>query len=334
MRTHTDGAGSPKLEHARRRSSSRRCGRSSPSARSPPLRAASHLTQPAVSRQVSLLERQLGTQLVRRTQRGVHADGGRPAAGRPRRRRARAGSRSPRRSSPSSPASAPGTSGSDRSSPRWYTSRPELAAELEAAPSRAVPPRRIRSSRTSSSTGAAAFAGLAGASSTWRSSSSTSSSHSPRPRTSSSCRSSAIPPRSAARCVTRSPAPAPCAADLAQRDVDPAHHGSAARLIDAVLARAGCDPPIAARRPRRRADRGPGVGRRRPRHHARAPPQRHHRPAQIAVVPLRPGAGPRRPGGAHARPSRSGRARRSTRSTRWHGVTPREPRCAAQQAGA
>src|SRR5829696_10395584 len=31
------------------------------------------LTQPAVSRQVSLLERQLGTQLVRRTSRGVHA---------------------------------------------------------------------------------------------------------------------------------------------------------------------------------------------------------------------------------------------------------------------
>jgi DNA-binding transcriptional LysR family regulator len=31
------------------------------------------LTQPAVSRQVSLLERQLGTQLVRRTQSGVHA---------------------------------------------------------------------------------------------------------------------------------------------------------------------------------------------------------------------------------------------------------------------
>src|SRR5918992_30867 len=30
------------------------------------------LTQPAVSRQVSLLERQLGVQLVRRTQRGVH----------------------------------------------------------------------------------------------------------------------------------------------------------------------------------------------------------------------------------------------------------------------
>src|SRR3982750_3608199 len=30
------------------------------------------LTQPAVSRQVSLLERRLGTQLVRRTQRGVH----------------------------------------------------------------------------------------------------------------------------------------------------------------------------------------------------------------------------------------------------------------------
>src|ERR671919_1680272 len=31
------------------------------------------LTQPAVSRQVSALERQLGTQLVRRTQQGVHA---------------------------------------------------------------------------------------------------------------------------------------------------------------------------------------------------------------------------------------------------------------------
>src|SRR5919198_6494055 len=31
------------------------------------------LTQPAVSRQVSLLERQTGTQLVRRTQQGVHA---------------------------------------------------------------------------------------------------------------------------------------------------------------------------------------------------------------------------------------------------------------------
>jgi DNA-binding transcriptional LysR family regulator len=31
------------------------------------------ITQPAVSRQVSLLERQLGTQLVRRTQQGVHA---------------------------------------------------------------------------------------------------------------------------------------------------------------------------------------------------------------------------------------------------------------------
>src|ERR671928_109181 len=31
------------------------------------------LTQPAVSRQVSLLERQVGTQLVRRTQHGVHA---------------------------------------------------------------------------------------------------------------------------------------------------------------------------------------------------------------------------------------------------------------------
>src|SRR4051794_6748656 len=30
------------------------------------------LTQPAVSRQVSLLERRLGTQLVRRTQQGVH----------------------------------------------------------------------------------------------------------------------------------------------------------------------------------------------------------------------------------------------------------------------
>src|SRR3954464_11955781 len=36
------------------------------------------LTQPAVSRQVSLLERQVGTQLVRRTQQGVHA----PEAGR------------------------------------------------------------------------------------------------------------------------------------------------------------------------------------------------------------------------------------------------------------
>jgi DNA-binding transcriptional LysR family regulator len=32
-----------------------------------------HLTQPAVSRQISMLERQLGTLLVRRTQRGVHA---------------------------------------------------------------------------------------------------------------------------------------------------------------------------------------------------------------------------------------------------------------------
>src|SRR3954451_16262945 len=31
-----------------------------------------NLTQPAVSRQVSLLERRLGTQLVRRTQQGVH----------------------------------------------------------------------------------------------------------------------------------------------------------------------------------------------------------------------------------------------------------------------
>src|SRR4051794_41611184 len=31
-----------------------------------------NLTQPAVSRQVSLLERRVGTQLVRRTQRGVH----------------------------------------------------------------------------------------------------------------------------------------------------------------------------------------------------------------------------------------------------------------------
>src|SRR3954449_12905892 len=31
------------------------------------------LTQPAVSRQVSLLERRVGTQLVRRTQQGVHA---------------------------------------------------------------------------------------------------------------------------------------------------------------------------------------------------------------------------------------------------------------------
>lgn len=31
-----------------------------------------HLTQPAVSRQVSLLERQLGTMLVRRTQQGIH----------------------------------------------------------------------------------------------------------------------------------------------------------------------------------------------------------------------------------------------------------------------
>src|SRR5919199_4860136 len=30
------------------------------------------LTQPAVSRQVSLLERRVGTQLVRRTQQGVH----------------------------------------------------------------------------------------------------------------------------------------------------------------------------------------------------------------------------------------------------------------------
>src|SRR5215216_1928698 len=30
------------------------------------------LTQPAVSRQVSLLEREVGTQLVRRTQQGVH----------------------------------------------------------------------------------------------------------------------------------------------------------------------------------------------------------------------------------------------------------------------
>ncbi|GAB3759757.1 LysR family transcriptional regulator [Microlunatus parietis] len=35
--------------------------------------AALNLTQPAVSRQVSLLERQVGTQLVRRTQRGVYA---------------------------------------------------------------------------------------------------------------------------------------------------------------------------------------------------------------------------------------------------------------------
>src|SRR5919108_2046392 len=34
--------------------------------------AALGLTQPAVSRQVSLLERQAGTQLVRRTQQGVH----------------------------------------------------------------------------------------------------------------------------------------------------------------------------------------------------------------------------------------------------------------------
>ena len=32
-----------------------------------------NLTQPAVSRQISLLERQVGTQLVRRSQRGVHA---------------------------------------------------------------------------------------------------------------------------------------------------------------------------------------------------------------------------------------------------------------------
>src|ERR671926_236983 len=31
-----------------------------------------HLTQPAVSRQVSLLEQRVGTQLVRRTQQGVH----------------------------------------------------------------------------------------------------------------------------------------------------------------------------------------------------------------------------------------------------------------------
>jgi DNA-binding transcriptional LysR family regulator len=41
-----------------------------------------NLTQPAVSRQVSLLERQLGTQLVRRTQRGVHpTEAGRLLAG-------------------------------------------------------------------------------------------------------------------------------------------------------------------------------------------------------------------------------------------------------------
>src|SRR3954447_12761513 len=40
------------------------------------------LTQPAVSRQVSLLERQLGTQLVRRTRQGVHAtEAGRVLAG-------------------------------------------------------------------------------------------------------------------------------------------------------------------------------------------------------------------------------------------------------------
>src|SRR4051794_36999777 len=40
------------------------------------------LTQPAVSRQVSLLERQLGTQLVRRTQRGaVATEAGRLLAG-------------------------------------------------------------------------------------------------------------------------------------------------------------------------------------------------------------------------------------------------------------
>jgi Bacterial regulatory helix-turn-helix protein, lysR family len=32
-----------------------------------------NLTQPAVSRQISLLERQVGTPLVRRSQRGVHA---------------------------------------------------------------------------------------------------------------------------------------------------------------------------------------------------------------------------------------------------------------------
>jgi DNA-binding transcriptional LysR family regulator len=47
--------------------------------------AAAHalsLTQPAVSRQVSLLERQLGVQLVRRTQRGVHpTEAGRLLAG-------------------------------------------------------------------------------------------------------------------------------------------------------------------------------------------------------------------------------------------------------------
>src|SRR3954452_5726081 len=40
------------------------------------------LTQPAVSRQVALLERQLGTQLVRRTQRGVlPTEAGRTLAG-------------------------------------------------------------------------------------------------------------------------------------------------------------------------------------------------------------------------------------------------------------
>jgi DNA-binding transcriptional LysR family regulator len=41
-----------------------------------------HLTQPAVSRQVALLERQLGVELVRRTRRGVHAtEAGRVLAG-------------------------------------------------------------------------------------------------------------------------------------------------------------------------------------------------------------------------------------------------------------
>src|SRR3954467_12143208 len=42
-----------------------------------------NLTQPAVSRQVSLLERRVGTQLVRRARRGIHpTEGGRLVVGR------------------------------------------------------------------------------------------------------------------------------------------------------------------------------------------------------------------------------------------------------------
>ena len=246
------------------------------------------------------------TQLVRRTQHGVHpTEAGRLLVGHAEAILDRLRSR--RRRSRSSPACARGTSGSARSSPRSSTCPPSWR-RCSRPPPGAVRRRRAGHRGRARRPRRGASAAWPPPSSTWPSSSSTPSSPTPRRRTWSSSRSSTTrsaccyPRASAGRARAVGPR-----AELARDTWIRAHHGSAARLVDHVLGRPGLAPAHPARRARGRAGRGAGVRRRRPRHHPRAPAQRPPRLPSRSRPCRWPAT---RPSGASRRRSCAGSARR------------------------